>query len=203
MSATPGISEVAGWRPAAGQIALIEPVEASPGRDCLTGVVVPGERILVDLGASPRPETEVADVVASFFAPDALYRLSAKATQEKDGLVSLDVGSIERVQRRSAPRAMVALPIRLATGPASGPAVLTGETLDVSTGGCRVTTDRPWPEDQDPFVSIDLPDGEPVRTQARVVTVDLTGGGWEYRLSFAAIAEPDRERLSRLVALGG
>src|SRR5438132_12297499 len=107
------MAETTQWRPAAGQIALIEPVDASPGRDCLTGVVVPGERILVDLGASPRPDTDVADVVVSFFAPDALYRLSAKATQEADGLLSLDVGSIERVQRRSAPRAMVALPVRL------------------------------------------------------------------------------------------
>jgi PilZ domain len=190
------------WRPAAGQIALIEPVEASPGRECLTGVVVAGERILVDLGASPRPDSDVADVVVSFFAPDALYRLSAKATQEADGLLSLDVGSVERVQRRSAPRAMVALPVRLGTGPDAGPAVLTGETLDVSAGGCRVTTDRPWPENQDPYVSIELPDGEPVRTHARVVTVDLTGGGWEYRLSFAEIAEPDRRRLSRLVDIG-
>src|SRR5207249_4355004 len=83
---------------------------------------------------------------------------------------------------------------RLGTGPATGPVVLTGETLDVSTGGCRVTTDRPWPGDHDPFLSIDLPDGEPVRAQARVVTVDLTGGGWEYRLSFADLAEPDRDR---------
>jgi hypothetical protein len=47
------MAETTQWRPAAGQIALIEPVDASPGRDCLTGVVVPGERILIDLGAWP------------------------------------------------------------------------------------------------------------------------------------------------------
>ena len=45
--------------------------------------------------------------------------------------------------------------------------------------------------------------GGAVRTQARVVTVDLNGDGWEYRLAFPGIAEPDAERLSRLVALGG
>jgi c-di-GMP-binding flagellar brake protein YcgR len=190
------------WRPAAGQIALIEPVGASPGRDCLTGVVVPGERILVDLGASPRPEHDGADVVASFFAPDALYRLSARATEESDGLLVLDVSAVERVQRRTAPRAMVTLPVRLEVGDMPGSAVLLGETVDVSAGGCRVTTERPWPEHRDPVVSIDLPDGEAVVTQARVVTVDLTGGGWEYRLAFPEIEDPDRERLSRLVALG-
>jgi c-di-GMP-binding flagellar brake protein YcgR len=199
MSAT---SDPMQWRPAAGQIALIEPVGASPGRDCLTGVVVPGERILVDLGASPRPEHNGADVVASFFAPDALYRLSARATEESDGLLVLDVSAVERVQRRTAPRAMVTLPVRLGVGAMPGSAVLVGETVDVSAGGCRVTTERPWPEHSDPVVSIDLPDGEAVVTQARVVTVDLTGGGWEYRLAFPEIDDPDRERLSRLVALG-
>ena len=133
------------WRPAAGQIALIEPVDAAPGRDCLTGVVVPGERILIDLGASPRPDSDAAEVVASFFAPDALYRLFAKARQEADGLVSLDVSALERVQRRANPRVNVVLPIRLGVGDQEEASVLTGETVDLSTGGCRVMTDRPWP----------------------------------------------------------
>src|SRR2546429_6174498 len=110
------MAESAQWRPEAGQIALIEPVEASPGRDCLTGVVVPGDRILIDLGASPRPESDAAEVVASFFAPDALYRLFAKAHQQEDGLVSLDVSALERVQRRVTPRARAVLPLRLRGG---------------------------------------------------------------------------------------
>ena len=198
-----GSFEPAQWRPAPGQIALIEPVGASPGRDCLTGVVVPGERIAVDLGGSPRPEAEVSEVVASIFAPDALYRLFAKATQEGDGLLVLDVSALERVQRRAARRAQVALPVRLGVGETVEAAVLSGETLDVSTGGCRVTTDRPWPTDCDPVVSIDMPDGHRVVTTARVVTVDLTRSGWEYRLAFPGIADPDRESLSRLVTLDG
>src|ERR1041384_4448705 len=116
------------WRPAAGQIALIEPVDASPGRDCLTGVVVPGDRILIDLGASPRPEGDAAEVVASFFAPDALYRLFAKAHREDDGLVSLDVSALERVQRRANPRVNVQLPVRLGGGAQAAAAALPGET---------------------------------------------------------------------------
>lgn len=204
-------SESGQWRPVPGQIALVEPVGAPPGRDCLTGVVVPGERgpgvggvppVLVDLGASPRPEHEVSEVVASFFAPEALYRLLAKATQEGDGLLVLDVSAVERVQRRAAPRLLVNLPVRLRPS-GRAPALVTGETVDLSTGGCLVATDRPWPDDSDPVVSIDLPDGALVVTQARVLTVDLTGGAWEYRLSFPGIAESDRDRLSRLVALEG
>lgn len=196
------MSESGQWRPVPGQIALVEPVGALPGQDCLTGVVVPGERVVIDLGASPRPEHEVSEVVASFFAPEALYRLLAKATQEGDGLLVLDVSAVERVQRRAAPRVRVNLPVRLRPSERA-PALVTGETVDVSTGGCLVATDRPWPDDSEPVVSIDLPDGALVVTQARVITVDLTGGAWEYRLSFPDIAESDRDRLSRLVALEG
>ena len=196
-------TETTQWRPAAGQIALIEPVDASPGRDCLTGVVVPGDRILIDLGASPRPESDPAEVVASFFAPDALYRLFAKANQEDGGLMSLDVSALERVQRRANPRVQLVLPVRLGVGECEEETLLSGETVDLSTGGCRVMTDRPWPTEADPVVTIDLPDGENLCTQARVVTVDLNGDGWEYRLAFPGIAETDAERLSRLVALGG
>ena len=197
------MAETTQWRPAAGQIALIEPVDASPGRDCLTGVVVPSDRILIDLGASPRPESDTVEVVASFFAPDALYRLFAKAEQEPDGLISLDVSALERVQRRANPRVSVVLPVRLGVGDQDEAALLSGETVDLSTGGCRVMTDRPWPTEADPVVTIDLPDGEAVRTQARVVTVDLNGDGWEYRLAFPGIARSDADRLSRLVALEG
>ena len=167
----------------------------------LTGVVVPGARVTIDLGASPRPVEQTSHVVASFFAPDALYRLLAKANLETDGLLTLDVHAVERVQRRTAQRVRLSLPVRLGLGRES--AVLSGETVDLSTGGCRVMTDRPWPSEEEPTLSIDLPDGDPVVAKATVVTVDLTGGGWEYGLSFGGIADDDRARLSRLVALGG
>lgn len=167
--------------------------------DCLTGVVVPGKRLAVDLGASPRPAGPTTDVIASFFASDALYRLTAKATVEPDGLLTLDVNSVERVQRRAAPRAMVTLPVRL-LAPAGS--TLAGETIDVSAGGCRVSTAQPWADEVDPQVWIDLPDGQALVTAARVVTSDPAGTGWEHRLSFPGLAPGDRDRLSRLVALG-
>lgn len=189
------------WRPTPGQIALVEPVEADPGHECLTGVVVPGSRVTIDLGASPRPPAGVSEVVVSFFAPEALYRLTAQADHHGDGLLELDVLDVERVQRRSTPRVQMALPIRLRAG-GEGKLVLAGETLDVSAGGCRVTTASPWSEDTDPILSMELPDGGSLVTEARVITSDLLPQGWEYRLAFPGIAEGDRERLSRLVALG-
>lgn len=197
-----GLSEQ--WRPTPGQIALVEPVGASPGRDCLTGVVVPDERIVVDLGASPRPEEGVSEVVASFFAPDALYRLSGKATLESEGLLVLDVAAVERIQRRTAPRVRLTLPVRMGMLDRATPTtIVSGETVDLSTGGCRVTTDRPWPDESDPVLSIDLPDGGAVVTPAQVVTVDLAGEGWVYRLAYSDLGREDKERLSRLVALEG
>src|SRR3989442_722590 len=77
-----------------------------------------------------------------------------------------------------------------------------GVTVHVSTCGGRFTTGRPLPDDHDPFPSIEPPYGAPVRTQARVITVDKAGSASEYLLFNAGIAEPDRKRLSRLVALG-
>ena len=52
--------------------------------------------------------------------------------------------------------------------------------------------------DPEPVVAIDLPDGYPVVARARVVSVDVTGSGWEYRLAFPGIADDDRARLLRL-----
>jgi hypothetical protein len=190
------ISQHDGWRPTPGQIALIEPMDTS---DVLTGVVVPASRLTVDLGASPRPKSPTSDVIASFFAADALYKLTGKATVESDGLVTIDVASVERVQRRATPRALVSLPVKLTVPTGT---TLSGETIDVSAGGCRVTTADPWSTEADPEVWIDMPDGEALVTSARVVTSDLTGNGWEYRLSVPGIAPGDRDRLTRLVALG-
>jgi hypothetical protein len=203
MTTTSSADATRKWRPNPGQIALVEPSDAEPGQECLTGVVVQGDRVTIDLGASPRPPAGVTDVVVSFFAPEALYRLTAKADHHGDGLLALDVTDVERIQRRNTPRVLMSLPIRLR--PMAGDtksSVLSGETLDVSAGGCRVTTNRPWSEDTDPILSIDLPDGESLVTEARVITGDPSGGGWEYRLAFPGIADIDRERLSRLVALG-
>ena len=192
------------WRPAAGQIAHSSsrstPARAgtaSPGWSC------PGTAFSSISGASPRPGERRGRGRGQLLAPDALYRLFAKAHQEDGGLMPLDVSALERVQRRANPRVQVVLPVRLGVGDQAEAAVLSGETVDLSTGGCRVMTDRPWPTEADPMVTIDLPDGEAVSTQARVVTVDLNGDGWEYRLALPVVAEHDAERLSRLVALEG
>lgn len=205
------MAEMTQWRPAAGQIALIEPVDASPGRDCLTGVVVPGDRILIDLGASPRPESDAAEVVASFFAPDALYRMTATLARHEhariDTIIDLRVHDVERVQRRTAPRARVRLPLVLSnfddpsTEDAGAFASVVGETIDVGEGGCRALVPRPFPHGCDPTVTLELPGGDTIVALAAVLqAAATTDGRYEYRLVFLELDDVDRLRLADLVA---
>src|SRR5438128_186973 len=117
------------------------------GDEWLTGVVLPDEhRLLVGLGASPRPPSSPCEVIASFFTPDALYRLAATALTIDDGLVELKVHTTERVQRRQTVRHRVTVPISLAAFDGPGEfRTVTGETIDVGPGGCRVITRTPFP----------------------------------------------------------
>ena len=193
------------WRPAPGHLALIEPVDADPDepdRACLTGIVLPDEhRLLIDLGASPRPPSSPCEVVASFFTPDALYRLEATALTIDDGLVELKVHAAERVQRRQTVRHRVAVPVSLASFDGPGEfRTVTGETIDVGPGGCRVMTRTPFPAGVDPTVSIRLPGEAPVVALARILQAEVGRDRCEYRLVFADLAPDDAERLNHLTA---
>lgn len=190
------------WRPAPGQLALIEPVDPEAGVECLTGVVMadPG-RVVIDLGASPRPSTGTYEVEASFFAADALYRLAAtaKSVTTADSVVELIVHGVERVQRRSDPRVRISLPIALASFDDPGAFIsVRGETLDIAPGGCRVVTDREFPASVDPTISITMPAGAPVVALARILDHNQRGDRWHYRLVFAVMDDGDRARLTEL-----
>ncbi len=192
------------WRPAAGQVALIEPLDAGASRDCFTGLVLPDseERVLVDLGASPRPASQECEVVASFFAPDALYRVKATASKHghQDAVIDLAIHEIERVQRRSSPRVQLTLPAVLSNFDGPGDLIsVTGETLDIGPGGCRVQTAKPFPQGCDPTVSLKLPDGKTLISLGQVLQVEGGGTSWQYRLVFMDLEDNDAERLAKLV----
>ncbi len=138
------------WKPVPGQVALIE-LQAG-GNDCLTGVVVDGahDPVVIDLGASPRPEFASGagrEVVASFFAPDALYRMTATLAPHgagtTDAIIDLRVHDVERVQRRTAPRTRLSIPVIMSNfdDPSAVDrgafASLVGESIDIGEGGCR------------------------------------------------------------------
>lgn len=190
------------WRPPAGTTTLIEPVDPLPGHETLTATVREDDRLVLDLGASPRPDKDI-DVVASFFMPDSLLRVSGVLVTDTDGLYELVVKDIERVQRRASERVDIELSASLVVLDAAGPiqSVL-GHTHNVSIGGCRVVTAEKLPAGRDAMLSLHLIDDQkPVVAQATVLDVTHDEAAWDYRLMFTAIDSEDRERIRRLVSV--
>lgn len=206
------------WKPLPGQVALIEVSDG--GSDCLTGVVVDdaggdADALVVDLGASPALELDARggrEVVASFFAPDALYRLTATLSRHDPdhealaSVIDLRVHDVERVQRRTAPRARLRLPLVMsnfddpATDDPGAFASVVGETIDIGEGGCRALMPRPFPNGCDPTVTLELVDGSTIVALAAVLQATATTDGrYEYRLVFLELDDVDRLRLAELV----
>lgn len=195
------------WKPLPGQVALIEMGDGDDG--CLTGVVLDeaaeGDAVVIDLGASPTPAPGEREVVASFFAPDALYRVTATLAHHDhatiDTIIDLRVHDVERVQRRNAPRARVRRPVVLSNFDDPGAfASVVGETIDVGEGGCRVLVDKPFPHGCDPTVTLDLADGTTIVALAAVLqAAATTDGRYEYRLVFLELDDVDRLRLADLL----
>ena len=198
------------WKPVPGQVALIELSDG--GNDCLTGVVLAGDEdndIVIDLGFSPKPEHVDCEVVASFFAPDALYRMTATLAPHDGGpdkVIDLRVHDIERVQRRNAPRARITIPVVMSnfddpSAEDSGSfSSLVGESLDIGEGGCRALMPKPFPSGCDPTVTLQLPTGETVVALAAVLQANATTDGrYEYRLVFLELEDVDRLRLAELI----
>lgn len=192
------------WKPVPGQVALIE--LSGGGNECLTGIVIEddGGPVVVDLGASPLPPEPECEVVASFFAPDALYRMTATLSPHGTAaaIIDLSVHDIERVQRRSAPRARVAIPVVLSNFDDPGAfASIVGESLDIGEGGCRVLTSKPFPSGCDPTVTLQLTSGDTIVALGAILQANVVAGGkYEYRLVFLELEDVDRLRLAELIA---
>jgi hypothetical protein len=187
------------WMPALGQVALIEFGDGD-------GVVLEAdaERLRVDVGAGHGEPRTSDEVVASFFTPEALYRVRATVGRDDDreATVDLTVREVERVQRRTSPRVRVALPAVMSDFDGPGRLIsVRGETVDIGAGGCRVRTLRPFPPGSDPTVSIRLPEGEPVVTLAAILQALQDDGYWDYRLVFMGIEDDDARRLDDLAIL--
>ncbi len=96
-----------------------------------------------------------------------------------------------------------ALPVALSAFDQNGDfSSVTGETVDVGSGGCRVQTNRPFVRGVDPTVSITLPEGPPVVVLAEVLERVPTeeDDRTEYRLRFLTVDDDDLVRLKALVA---
>jgi c-di-GMP-binding flagellar brake protein YcgR len=189
------------WKPAPGQVALIE--MADDAEHCLTGVVMSDSNgtVSIDLGASPTaPETEI-EVIASFFTPEALYRVKAHATprREQKKVIDLTVDDVERVQRRAVPRTRIELRAALTAFEGDSDfASVVGRTVDIGPGGCRVRTEKQFPPGNDPTVTIQLPDGDTLALFAQVLQVQADDGAFEYRLAFMDVDDEDGKKLLAL-----
>jgi hypothetical protein len=187
------------WRPTPGQVALIELDERD---DCLTGVVLPGydPAVVIDLGASPAVPKEPCHVYVSFFAPDALYKVRGTASPHgEDALIDLSIESVERVQRRTAARARVAVHAALTAFTDDGAFVsVVGKTIDIGEGGCRVRTSMPFPAQKSPTISLQLPDGGTLAASSEILQAETVDGHFEYRLAFMELEKDGRTQLAEL-----
>jgi hypothetical protein len=185
-----------------GQVALLE----RPGADAndVTGLVgvADDDHFEIDLGLGNAVSPEPEEVVVSVCAPEALYRLSAKATPGRgEGIVMLsDVHELERIQRRTAVRVPIRLGVSLACldDPSAGLQAVSGYTIDIGVGGVQVQTLRPLP-DCDPTVMLTLPDGTRVAALSLVLQTTPYGDGYRSRLSFQDLPGDDMTALSALV----
>jgi c-di-GMP-binding flagellar brake protein YcgR len=189
------------WKPAPGQVALIELADDSD--NCLTGVVMSDSNgtVSIDLGASPTAPESETEVVASFFTPEALYRVKAHAVPraEQKKVIDLTVDDIEKVQRRAAPRARVELRAALTAFEGDSDfASVVGRTVDIGPGGCRIRTEKQFPPGNDPTVTIQLPDGDTVAVFAQILQVQADDDTFEYRLAFMQIDDEDAKKLLTL-----
>lgn len=189
------------WKPAPGQVALIE--MADDAENCLTGVVMSDSNgtVSIDLGASPTAPESETEVIASFFTPEALYRVKAHAVPrpEQKKVIDLTVDDIEKVQRRAAPRARVELRAALTAFEGDSDfASVVGRTVDIGPGGCRVRTEKQFPPGNDPTVTIQLPDGDTVALFAQILQVQADDGTFEYRLAFMQVDDEDAKKLLTL-----
>jgi hypothetical protein len=195
------------WRPVPGQVALIEYAEDPPGDTvaCLTGLVLSDNNghVTVDLGASGPLADGVAEIVVSFFSPEALYRVRATArTADPPAVIELDrVIDVERVQRRVFPRIPMRAPVVLSSfdEPSVGFPSVKGYTIDLGPGGLRVETSLPFPSGADPTVDIHLADGRQIVARTRIVMADQEDNHCEYRLAFVDLSDEDAAIVTELV----
>jgi hypothetical protein len=180
-----------------GQVVLVE-----LGDEALTGVVtdVASDVVVLDLTTAALPPDDT-DVLASVFAPEALYRARATAHLVDGSSIRLDrIHDVETVQRRRWPRRPLSVPISLLAVDGPSPAAAVGETIDLGVGGTHVRTSSALPAGVDPLATLTLPDGDVIILPTRVVFAHAEADGFEYRLAFQDIDPDDAARLSKLLS---
>lgn len=80
---------------------------------------------------------------------------------------------------------------------------LSRRVVDVSVGGVRIFSDAPFEIDQRLDLELFLPDGKPLRCQARVAWIAMLPRGsaakYDVGLQLSGVSEQDTERLSTVL----
>jgi hypothetical protein len=81
---------------------------------------------------------------------------------------------------------------------------LAGKAMDVSAGGLRALVRKFLPAKQRAFVSIEVPEGQPVIGVAEVISdaIRAQEGGFEVRFKFTTMADEERGRMLRHLSGG-
>jgi hypothetical protein len=172
----------------------------------MTGTVDVGNNpVLTIMELSSVDLADGSEVVVSFFAPEALYRIHAAARWGPSGRLAIDpIHGVERIERRSWPRHALHIDVTLATldGPDDDMIGVAGRTLDIGMAGLRVQTIRRLPAGADVTAILTLPDGGRLVARTTVVSAHTGEGGFEYRLAFDPLDNVDATRVVALVGAG-
>lgn len=196
---------------AVGQVAVVE-VTGDDEFPKLRGVVerVRDASITIrspDGAAVPRELASGTPVLVTYFERTGLYRFEACIRlRESTRVVVEQTGAVNEVQRRQHVRLAEPVPVEcVAFDEARGRMVtVDASTIDVSGGGIALNTAIEIPTSGRVVVALKALGVAPILAVGDVVASDASGSaraGKEFvtRVSFAAIAEPDRERLIKFV----
>jgi c-di-GMP-binding flagellar brake protein YcgR len=160
-----------------------------------------------DGATMPRELASGTPVFVTYFDRSALYRFDACVRlRESTRIVVEQTGPVNEVQRRQHVRLARPVPVEcVAVDEARGRMVtVDASTIDLGGGGIALNTAVELPTSGRVVVAVKPLGVIPILAVGSVVASDASGSvraGSEFvtRVSFAAIAEPDRERLIKYV----
>jgi hypothetical protein len=133
------------------------------------------------------------DIAVEMSSGRGIYKHTGTLKGDREGVLSIQLTGVERIQRREFVRVAASLPVVLAGIDAD----VGGETTTVDLSGRGVRVLDPWqlPLGLEVRMEIKLPDG-PVHALGRVVR---EAGEGERGISFADLPQPDEDRIIRFI----
>jgi PilZ domain len=135
------------------------------------------------------------DVAVESSSGRGIHKLTGTLKGERDGVLSIELTGVERIQRREFVRvaAHVTVNVRGIDEPLGGETV----TIDISGAGIRISDPWSLPLGLDVRVELKLPEGGPLHSLGRVVRAGAEADQKGIRLD--GIARPDEDRLMRYI----